>query len=241
MSVTSTPSSPINDITSTVTVTCVVELGPSVMDSELSLLVVDTQLSRDGTPLTLSGPTVSGTTFTYTRRFESFGRSDSGNYTCTATIRPQPTAVYLTGSDSLTNSARITLGVCYVCNIIMQVATILYAGVFLTLGGQPYRNGSSILIGEIGEGDEAALLCVTDLVQCCRGEDTDVGGALGEWFYPNGSLVQVEDSGDDFYHTRGLGIVRLNHRNNAMSPIGQFCCMVPDATFTNKIICINIS
>ena len=111
MSVTSTPSSPVNDITSTVAVNCVVELGPSVMESELSLLMVDTQLSRDGTPLTLTGPMVSGTTFTYTRRFETFGRSDSGNYTCTATVGPEPTAVYLSGSGSLTNTARITIGV----------------------------------------------------------------------------------------------------------------------------------
>ena len=113
---------------------------------------------------------------------------------------------------------------------------------FFTLGDQPYRNGSSILMDEIGEGDDGALLCVTDLIQCCRGDDTPgIGGALGEWFYPDGSLVQIEDSGDDFYRTRGLGVVRLNRRNNAMSPIGQFCCMVPDAIFTNKIICINIS
>ena len=114
-------------------------------------------------------------------------------------------------------------------------------GVFFTLGGQPYRNGSSILVGEIGEGDEAALLCVTDLVQCCRSEDTGGMGALGEWFYPNGSLVRVKDNGDDFYRNRDLGIVRLNRRNNAMSPTGQFCCVVPDATFMDKTTCINIS
>ena len=112
---------------------------------------------------------------------------------------------------------------------------------FFTLGGRPYRNGSIILIGEIGEGDDGALLCVTDLVQCCRGDDTGVGGALGEWLYPNGSLVRVNGSNDDFYRTRGPGSVRLNRRNNAMFPTGQFCCMVPDATSSNKITCINIS
>ena len=50
---------------------------------------------------------------------------------------------------------------------------------FLTLGDQSYRNDSSILIGDIGEGDEAALLCVTDLVQCCRGADTGGRGGSG--------------------------------------------------------------
>ena len=112
---------------------------------------------------------------------------------------------------------------------------IFHAGVFFTLGGRPYRNGDSILIGDIGEGDEAALLCVTDLVQCCRGE------ALGEWFYPNESLVRVNGNNDDFYRDRRLGSVRLNRRNNATSPIGQYCCEVPDATMTTKTTCINIS
>ena len=104
---------------------------------------------------------------------------------------------------------------------------------FFTLGGQPYRNGDSILIGEIGEGD-GALLCVTDLDQCCR------DGGLGEWFYPNESLVRVNGSNDDFYRDRGPSVVRLNRRNNATSPIGQYCCVVPDATFTNKTTCVNI-
>jgi hypothetical protein len=65
-------------------------------------------------------------------------------------------------------------------------------------------------------------------------------GALGEWVYPNGSLVRIKDSGDDIYRDRGLGIVRLNRRNNALSPTGQFCCVIPDATSTNKTICVNI-
>jgi hypothetical protein len=133
--------------------------------------------------------------------------------------------MYFTGSGSGTSAVEIT--------------TI--PGVYLTQGGRPYSKGSSILIGEIGEGDDGALLCVTDLIQCCRGDDTPgEGGALGEWFYPSGSLVQVNDSDNDFYRSRGLGIVRLNRINNATSPTGQFCCVVPDATFANMITCIHI-
>ena len=109
------------------------------------------------------------------------------------------------------------------------------------LGGRPYRNGGNILITDIGEGDDGALLCVTDLIQCCRGVDAPSGvGALGQWFYPDGSFVQVNGSGDDFYRDRGLNIVRLHRRNNVMSPIGQFCCVVPDTTSVNRNTCINI-
>ena len=223
MSVTSNPASPVN-IMSTVTVNCVVELSTAVTESDLSLLMVDAQLSRDETPLTLSGPTVTGTTFTYTRRFESFGRTDSGYYTCTATVTPHSSSTYLSGTGSGTNTAKI----------------ITISGVYLTLGTQVYRNGGIIIINEIGEGDDRALLCVTDLTQCCRSDETDRRGALGEWFYPDGALIQLEDSGDDIYRNRGPSAVRLNRRNNATSPTGQFCCVVPDATFTNRITCINI-
>ena len=86
---------------SDVTLTCAVELNSAIQSSEISLLTIEVQLSRNGTPLTLNGPTVSGTTYTYTRWFESFGRSDSGNYTCTATIQPQQTSTYLTGDETL--------------------------------------------------------------------------------------------------------------------------------------------
>ena len=53
-------------------------------------------------------------------------------------------------------------------------------GVFIMLGSNSIRNNSNILIGEIGEGDNGALVCVTDLIRCCRNDDTPgQGGALG--------------------------------------------------------------
>ena len=94
-----------------VTVSCAVEMAQGVVDSDLSLIMVDAQLSRDGTPLTLTGPTVTGTTFTYTIQLDSFGRNDSGNYTCSATVtRVQPTSTYLTGSGQATTVVEIVVG-----------------------------------------------------------------------------------------------------------------------------------
>ena len=107
VTITSDQANPINT-GSTVTLTCIVELGPSVVDSDLSVVMVDAQLSRDGTPLTLTGPTVAGTTFTYTIQLDSFGRSDSGNYNCTATVRPHPPSIFLTESGEQFNTARVT-------------------------------------------------------------------------------------------------------------------------------------
>ena len=86
------------------------ELSPLVVESDLSVVMVDVQLSRDGTPLTLTGPTVAGTTFIYTIQLNSFGRSDSGSYTCTATVRPHPPSTFLTESGEQSDTVRVTTG-----------------------------------------------------------------------------------------------------------------------------------
>jgi hypothetical protein len=72
------------------------------------LLVVE--LSRDGTPLTLTGPTIGGTTFTYTTQLNSFGRSDSGVYTCRATVSAPPSNSFVSGGSSLSEALRVTTG-----------------------------------------------------------------------------------------------------------------------------------
>ena len=97
----STGDSGVQIVGSNVILTCTVELTSVIQSSEIFSLTVDAQLSRDGTLLTLAGPVVTGTTLTYTRRFEPFGRNDSGNYTCLATIGPQSSLIYLTGNETL--------------------------------------------------------------------------------------------------------------------------------------------
>ena len=94
-------------IGSGITFTCTVALNPAILGSEIFLLAVDVQLSRDGTPLTLTGPIVTGTTFTYTAQLDSFETSDFGSYTCIATIRPQATSGYVLGVDILSDTLNI--------------------------------------------------------------------------------------------------------------------------------------
>ena len=96
------------------------EFGQLVMESELSLLMVDVQLSRKGTytmrNLSDSNPLISGTTLTYSTVVNSFSRSDSGNYSCVVTTRPhpnleQPSSFYLNGTEkSVSIQALITTG-----------------------------------------------------------------------------------------------------------------------------------
>ena len=110
ITLTSSAVNSIQVIGSDVILTCTVELNPAVLGSEIFMLQVDAQLSRDGIRLAFTGPTVTGTTFTYTTQLNSFQRSDFGNYTCTATIRPHPltsTSTSLTGIDILSDTLTI--------------------------------------------------------------------------------------------------------------------------------------
>ena len=94
---------------STVTVTCTVVLNSAVLESDLSLLTVSAQLTHPNGSVLSQSNTTSGTTFTYNTQLNSFGRNDSGNYTCTATVRPQPTATYLTGAGVLSDIVKVTV------------------------------------------------------------------------------------------------------------------------------------
>ena len=102
------------------------------------------------------------------------------------------------------------------------------------LRGNTYVDGDTVLITDIGEGDDDALLCVTDSTNCCASQ------TIGEFFYPDGSIVDVRGSGDSLYRNRGDGFIRLNRRNNALSPLGRYRCSIPDSSGVFQSIYINI-
>ena len=96
---------------------------------------------------------------------------------------------------------------------------------------------SEIAITEVGEGDNNALQCRTDLTTCCRDQ------RLGEWHYPDNSLVNIKANGDGIYRTRGRMVVSLNRRNGVTQPTGFYCCEMPTAADPNTTsrICIYLS
>ena len=74
----------------------------------------------------------------------------------------------------------------------------------------------------------------------CRSSDTPAGvGGIGEWFFPNGSSVNNEGSGDDIYQSRGPRFINLWRRNNAQTT-GVFRCQVPDASGTNQQLYVGV-
>ena len=83
---------------------------------------------------------------------------------------------------------------------------------------------------------DQALLCVTDLVDCCDAPRT----VRGEWYYPDGRRVEFDatfrrnrgpnelSNGQQFY-----GSVRLFRRWSRPSERGQFHCELPSAADPN--------
>ena len=94
-----------------ITVNCEVDFGQGVSESELSLLMVEAQLFRDGTPLMLDDPTMSGSSLVFGSEISSFNDSSVGNYSCTATISPASSSRFLTGTGQGTSPlVRLTVG-----------------------------------------------------------------------------------------------------------------------------------
>lgn len=104
------------------------------------------------------------------------------------------------------------------------------------LNGIRYEPGATISIIDVGTSQyetgfanaDSSLMCVTSHVntQCCREED---GRSMGEWHYPNGSMIQRNHRNreGDFTRSGYAQEVRLNRRNDAISPSGIYSCRVP--------------
>ena len=97
-------------------------------------------------------------------------------------------------------------------------------------------NNTVLMLDSIGDEDEEALICRTDLNRCCKGPQ-----AVGEWFYPNGTRVPKDNGGYSFYRNRGAeGQVYLRRRHNVLSPLGTYCCEVPTSN-GDETLCVILS
>ncbi len=110
------------------------------------------------------------------------------------------------------------------------------AGLTFVLNNQTIASGGDVIITDIGEGADA-LICMTDLTDCCSPSETK----RGEWRFPDGTLVGNNNAGGDLYRTRGTQQVLLHRRNNALGPLGSYCCEVDAVNDPDARICINIS
>ena len=99
------------------------------------------------------------------------------------------------------------------------------------LNGKIYTDGDTVLIPDIGEGDDG-LLCVTEYENCCS-------NSVARFYYPDGSLVS-SFSRSSLYQNIGEQLVRLNKRDGSLSPTGRYRCDIPDDKGVTLSIFINI-
>ena len=126
MSITSNKASPIRPIGSIVTLTCVVELSPSV---DVSVIVNTVWTGPAGFMTTNTAQPVMGsnTTHTSTAMVHSFGRDQSGQYICTAHVTSLHNSQYTTDSTTVYGAAQVTIGEMH-CIFNIQNIQLTYLG-----------------------------------------------------------------------------------------------------------------
>ena len=109
-------------------------------------------------------------------------------------------------------------------------------------GGKYATNNSNILVTRIGTTNNTDLTCHTDSTTCCRGQDNLNGfNGIGEWVFPNGEKVaQNNVTYDGFYWIRYYQSVRLYRQGDIQTPLGRYCCRIPDGTGVNRTFCVNL-
>ena len=101
------------------------------------------------------------------------------------------------------------------------------------LGNVLYLNNSVVTLSDIGE-DWEALFCYTNLTTCCRSYDNFYNGAIGNWWFPNGTRVGSKNcklTSNKFSRTRSIRTVILHHEINANGPFGIFTCQILDSDY----------
>ena len=121
----------------------------------------------------------------------------------------------------------------------LQVYSFLAGDVWFSLRGTIYQNNSIVSLDKIGEGNYTALLCATNFTGCCRAPYTGVNGpGLGNWYFPNGTIVPSNGSGWDIYRTRGQMVVYLNRRGGGVE--GIYSCEIPVSMNVTQTIYIGV-
>ena len=109
--------------------------------------------------------------------------------------------------------------------------------VWFSLNGTTYQNNSVVTLEDIGEDDDA-LLCRTDITDCCRPPHGDHVG--NDWYFPNGTRVVSSNRLWDFHRTRGRSVVHLHRRRGGEDGIYRCEISVPQSDAGNVILTIFI-
>ena len=107
-----------------------------------------------------------------------------------------------------------------------------------SLNGTTYTNNSLVTLEDIGERD-GALLCMTNLVACCR---SPYGPISGNWYFPNTTRVPSDMNNRnltwDIYRTRGEMVVYMHRRIGGVN--GIYYCGIHDSMNVTQNVYIGV-
>ena len=120
----------------------------------------------------------------------------------------------------------------------LQLYSYFAGDVWFSLNGTTYQNNSCVALEDIGEGDDA-LFCMTSFNACCSASYTATKSSLGNWFFPNGTVVPSSGgTHGDFYRTRGQMVVSMYRRRGGDD--GIYRCEIPDSLNVTQTIYIGV-
>ncbi len=122
-------------------------------------------------------------------------------------------------------------------------------GLYFIFNSTEYLAGDTLPITDVGDSflpnnktkqvdPGPSLVCVTSNVNtnCCRSADHGGNGPVGNWLYPNGTIVLSNNPNIDFTRSFHFQKIRLNRkRTDVIFPTGVYTCMVPDSSNTATI------
>ena len=87
--------------------------------------------------------------------------------------------------------------------------------------------------------DRNSLLCRTNARGCCGPSD---GLPAGDWFLPNGSIVNSDPAVGGYRKNRNTSVLRLYRDpvTTSASQRGRFRCEIPDANNVSQTLHANI-
>ena len=108
------------------------------------------------------------------------------------------------------------------------------------MGNKEYLSGQLVNITDIGEQPAnrsdpgSTLVCVTTNVNmdCCRSRDLSDNAGIGDWYYPNGTMVISGSAGrgQNFIRYRYRHQVRLASEGVPEGPLGVYRCEITDGS-----------
>ena len=94
------------------------------------------------------------------------------------------------------------------------------------LRGQFYTDSNIILDPATIGTDQEALICVTNIMECCQSGDTGTSSGAGSWYGPDGDAI-LFGALNDPYMSRGASTVMLNANTPLTS--GLYRCQIPSS------------